>query len=98
MDGDTPLHAAAENGHVECCKFILQHVKDKNPRNLAGKTPAQMASVKIYVKVKGLKRLTPRQGEVSSLNVFSRLSSAHHLRPPMSRETEKLKMALATPR
>ena len=36
--GINPLHEAARNGHVEVCKHILRHVKDKNPINTNGET------------------------------------------------------------
>ena len=37
--GSTPLHWAAEKGHFDICKLILQNVDNKNPRNQFGRTP-----------------------------------------------------------
>ena len=36
--GITPLQEAAMNGHVDVCKHILRHVKDKNPISENGET------------------------------------------------------------
>ena len=38
-DGDTPLHMAAIDGHLEVCRLILENVQDKNPCNISGATP-----------------------------------------------------------
>ena len=32
-DGWTPFHMAAEFGHFSVCKFMLQILEDKNPKN-----------------------------------------------------------------
>ena len=40
--GFTPLHLAAENGHLELCQLIIENVQDKNPKNSWDKiTPLQ---------------------------------------------------------
>ena len=44
----TPLHLAAENGHLEVCELIIGQFVEKvsihiNPPNLYGKTPLQKA-------------------------------------------------------
>ena len=44
--GYTPLHYAAEKGHFEICKLILQNADDKNPRNNFGRTPLELAENK----------------------------------------------------
>ena len=31
-DGQTPLHLAASNGHLEICKFLYAEVEDINPK------------------------------------------------------------------
>ena len=46
----TPLHLAAENGHLEVCELIIGQFVEKipihiNPSNLHGKTPLQNAFV-----------------------------------------------------
>ena len=42
-NGTTPFHLAAENGHYNICKSILDEVYHKNPKNLSEKTPLLMA-------------------------------------------------------
>ena len=42
-NGNTPLHLAAENGHYNICKGILDEVCHKNPKNLSENTPLHMA-------------------------------------------------------
>ena len=41
--GLTPLHHAAESGHVEVCKLIMENVIDKNPHCLKRSTPLSRA-------------------------------------------------------
>ena len=41
--GMTPLHHAAENGHVGTYQLIIKHVEDKNPENVLGLTPLHFA-------------------------------------------------------
>ena len=46
IDG-TPLHNAAENGHFEICKLILDEITEKNPANIdeiGGDTPLHIAA------------------------------------------------------
>ena len=31
INGWTPLHDAASNGHFEICKLIMENIQDKNP-------------------------------------------------------------------
>ena len=42
----TPLHLAAENGHIAICEFILNNVVYKNPPNKTGWTPLHWAAGK----------------------------------------------------
>ena len=44
-NGYTPLHLAAENGNLEKCKLIVEHVENKNPRTNMdmGWTPLHLA-------------------------------------------------------
>ena len=42
--GDTPLHYAAEFGHLEVCQLIIQSVDEKNPKNNEGSTPLHFAA------------------------------------------------------
>jgi ankyrin repeat protein len=44
-DGFTPLHIAAENGHLEICQLILRNMEKKmlkNPRNTSKTTPLHL--------------------------------------------------------
>ena len=43
--GETPLHWAAANGHMNVCEFILEHIHmDKNPKDkLRWQTPLHLA-------------------------------------------------------
>ena len=43
-NGWTPLHFAAENGHFEVCKLIIENVRDKNPGDYKGITPLHLAA------------------------------------------------------
>ena len=49
--GETPLHYAAENGHFEVCKLIIEWVDDKSPRNDNGITPLQKAKSKGHLEI-----------------------------------------------
>jgi ankyrin repeat protein len=42
-DGETPLHAAAEWGHLACLKFLLTRRCDPNAANRKGETPLLLA-------------------------------------------------------
>ena len=44
-DGFTPLHIAAEKGHIEICQLILRNMSTemlKNPRNTSKTTPLHL--------------------------------------------------------
>ena len=41
--GSTPLHDAAQYGHLDIVRFIVEIVDDKNPRDNDGKTPLDFA-------------------------------------------------------
>ena len=43
--GFTPLHLAAQNGHMKICQLIIGNVADKNPKAL-GWTPLHFAAQK----------------------------------------------------
>lgn len=41
--GRTPLHSAANAGHIQSCRMLLYAGADINARSLQGVTPAQLA-------------------------------------------------------
>ena len=46
-DGRTPLYLAAQNGHLEVCRLIIENIEDpelKNPHNNYGRTPLDAAA------------------------------------------------------
>ena len=43
--GKTPLHYAAENGHLGVCQLILEKVHEKNPKDDYGMTPLENADL-----------------------------------------------------
>ena len=42
-DGTTALYMAAQGGHSEICKMIIENVENKNPVDNDGKTPKDIA-------------------------------------------------------
>ena len=42
--GDTPLHFAAYNGHMDICQFFMERIVDKNPKDRCGLTPLHAAA------------------------------------------------------
>ena len=48
----TPLHLAAQVGHIRICKLILEEVEERSPReNLQGDTPLHYAARKGHLEV-----------------------------------------------
>ena len=45
VNGNTPLHEAANYGHLETLKVIIDKVKEKNPENNMGCTPLHTAAI-----------------------------------------------------
>ena len=45
---ETPLHCAADNGHLEIYQYLIRNVDEKNPKNRDGVTPLQYAGMKNY--------------------------------------------------
>ena len=43
-NGCTPLHAAAQNGHLDIFKFIYENIPEKNPQNVNGWLPLHYAA------------------------------------------------------
>ena len=41
--GMTALHYAAKNGYLNVCKLIAENVQEKNPKDLGGQTPLEIA-------------------------------------------------------
>jgi len=44
VTGETPLHVAAEKGHVEIARLLLEHGADPNARDMYGVTPLHLAT------------------------------------------------------
>ena len=44
----TSLHCAAERGHLDVCRLIIENVPDKNPADTRGRTPLHWASTNGY--------------------------------------------------
>ena len=54
-DGYTPLHSAAENGHVELCRLIMDVIDDIFPKTKRNKTtPLHLATREGHTAVKNL--------------------------------------------
>ena len=53
-DGDTPLHSAAENGHVELCRLIMDEIEDIFPKTEDKITPLHLATRGGHTAVKDL--------------------------------------------
>ena len=52
--GDTPLHWAAKEGHLDVCKLIIANVDNKHPVNISGRTPKDLADHRKHVEVSQL--------------------------------------------
>ena len=51
-DGSTPLHHAAENGHLAICSLIIGNIEDKNPaENNNGYTALHYAAIKGHLDI-----------------------------------------------
>ena len=48
IEGNTPLHFAAKNGHLDLCELIIMNIKNKNPRNMLNETPMFLAAVNYH--------------------------------------------------
>lgn len=44
INGRTPLHACASNGHVSCVELLLKHNVNVNAQDLRGNSPLHMAA------------------------------------------------------
>ena len=43
-EGCTPLHCAAQEGHLEVAEYIAGQIEDKNPVDESGDTPLSVAT------------------------------------------------------
>ena len=44
VDGDTPLHVAAENGRLKMCQLVIQSREDLSLENMDGNMPFHLAA------------------------------------------------------
>merc|ERR1712062_391601 len=49
--GRTPLHFAAYHGHLDICKFLIEKIKDINPRDIYHETPLHKAASKGHLAI-----------------------------------------------
>ena len=54
IGGYTPLHSAAENGHVELCRLIMDVIEDIFPKTEDKTTPLHLATRGGHTAVKDL--------------------------------------------
>ena len=47
----SPLHIAAECGNLELCRYIIDRIEDKNPKDFSGETPLHWAAEKGHYEV-----------------------------------------------
>ena len=47
----SPLHIAAEFGNLELCRYIIDRIEDKNPKDFCGETPLHWAAEKGHYEV-----------------------------------------------
>ena len=50
-DGETPLHVAAENGHVLTFSYLMGKAALKNPQNNYGRTPLHFATKRGHMQI-----------------------------------------------
>ena len=51
--GKTPLHEAAQNGHVELFEYIMDKVDEKEPKDYSGRTPVSCTPHQYYGSILG---------------------------------------------
>ena len=67
INGHTPLHNAAFEGHLEIVKFMIPHLEEKNPSNIFGSTPLSLAKETLnFDVVHYLKRAIHNQNHVKT--------------------------------
>ena len=49
--GWTPLHLAAQEGHIAVCEAIIKNISEKNPCDNDGWTPLHAAARKCHIQV-----------------------------------------------
>ena len=75
LNGFTPLHAAATNGHLINCQLMIENLSDKNPKTGGGDstTPLHIAAIEGHFKV--FKLFFESAQEKNPLNSFN---GSHH--------------------
>ena len=65
--GKTALHYAAEKGHFNVCKFLLDNLEEKNPKDIYGQTPDDYAFRARHLTLTNICDLIPETSENQNL-------------------------------
>ena len=49
--GRTPLHSAAQYGHLEICQLICENIVDLDPHTINGLTPISLANANGHLEI-----------------------------------------------
>jgi ankyrin repeat protein len=55
-NGWTPLHAAANEGHLNVCKILIESGAEQYPKSNDGKTPLELAAQESHTEVESFLR------------------------------------------
>ena len=69
--GWTPLHSAAEHGHLNICKLIIENIVNKNSKTRKGVTPIHLAVMNGNFEV--CKAITEHEKKSPLMKIFNYL-------------------------